>query len=82
MVARPVLAYISVSALISVAPPAYAAACATLRSDFNAAISEKSPKKEKQVMGAIADNNSCDFDLDEFRGRELNFALQIAADPT
>ena len=69
MVARSSLVFISIFVRLSAAPPAYATACATLRSDFNAAIAEKSLEKEKQAMAAIADNNSCDFDLDEFRLR-------------
>jgi outer membrane protein OmpA-like peptidoglycan-associated protein len=70
---------ISLSATLFLTATASAADCDTLAATFKGAIAEKSIAKVKDAMAAIADDSICNFDIDAYRLREIDFAIGAAA---
>jgi outer membrane protein OmpA-like peptidoglycan-associated protein len=74
----------SLSLLLGSAPvwlwpaPAPAADCNTLSANFKSAIADKSLARVKDVMAAIADDSTCNFDIDAYRLQEIDFAIGAA----
>jgi outer membrane protein OmpA-like peptidoglycan-associated protein len=69
---------LSLSATLCLAATASASSCDTLIANFNSAISDKSIAKVRDAMGAIADDSSCNFDIDTYRLQEIDFAIGAA----
>jgi OmpA-OmpF porin, OOP family len=70
---------ISVSAALALACPAAAADCSALIGDFKTAAAGKSFEKLKDAMAAIADDNTCNFDIDAYRIQEIDSVIDMAA---
>jgi outer membrane protein OmpA-like peptidoglycan-associated protein len=73
----------SFSASLALGGVAAAADCGALIANFKSAIADKAFDKVKDAMGAIADDNACNFDIDTYRIQEINSIIDIAgAAPT
>jgi outer membrane protein OmpA-like peptidoglycan-associated protein len=69
---------ISLSATLFLTAPASASNCDTLAANFKGAIADKSIAKVKDAMAAIADDSTCNFDIDAYRLQEIDFAIGAA----
>jgi hypothetical protein len=71
---------LSLSASLAFAGAAAAADCDALTASFKNAIADKSFGKLKDAMTAIAEDNSCNFDIDAYRIQEINSMIDMAGD--
>jgi hypothetical protein len=69
---------LSLWASLAFAGASAAADCDALTASFKNAIADKSFGKLKDAMTAIADDNSCNFDIDAYRIQEINSMIDMA----
>ena len=73
---------LALSALLLTTASAAAACPASLAADFDRAVASKNMEAVQSAMNAISDNFACNEKLDDFRGKMIDFEIDLATNPS